>query len=74
MHGPWFATALKPSRTFDAEQAAWVAGVLGKLIHGVGPDTLLGLVLRQTRAEVNSLIASAEAEEADAPETAKRAA
>ena len=41
---------------FNAAQAKWVIGVLGMLIAVVGKDSLLGLVLRQTRFEISSLI------------------
>lgn len=41
---------------FNVAQAKWVIGVLGMLIAVVGKDSLLGLVLRQTRFEINSLI------------------
>jgi hypothetical protein len=41
---------------FNVAQAKWVIGVLGMLIAVVGKDSLLGLVLRQTRYEINSLI------------------
>ncbi len=41
---------------FNVAHAKWVIGVLGMLIAVVGKDSLLGLVLRQTRFEINSLI------------------
>lgn len=41
---------------FNVAQAKWVIGVLGMLVAVVGKDSLLGLVLRQTRYEINSLI------------------
>jgi hypothetical protein len=41
---------------FSVAQAKWVIGVLGMLIAVVGKDSLLGLILRQTRYEINSLI------------------
>lgn len=41
---------------FNVAQAKWVIGVLGMLIAVVGKDSLLGLVLRQTRFEINSLL------------------
>jgi hypothetical protein len=41
---------------FNVAQAKWVIGVLGMLIAVVGKDSLLGLVLSQTRFEINSLI------------------
>ncbi len=45
---------------FSLPQAKWVAGVLSMLIAVVGRDSLLGLILRQTRAEVNSLVRAEE--------------
>jgi hypothetical protein len=36
--------------------ARWVIGVLGLLIAVVGEESLLGLILRQTRSEVSSLV------------------
>lgn len=41
---------------FNVAQAKWVLGVLGMLIAVVGKDSLLGLLLRQLRHEINSLI------------------
>ena len=44
----------------NVRQARWLVGVLGMLIAVVGKDSLLGLILGQTRREVSSLV---EAEE-----------
>lgn len=41
---------------FNIAHARWVIGVLGMLIAVVGKDSLLGLMLRQTRREIDSLI------------------
>ena len=41
---------------FSLPQAKWVAGVLSMLIAVVGRESLLGLILRQTRSEVASLV------------------
>ena len=44
----------------NVRQARWLVGVLSMLIAVVGKDSLLGLILGQTRREVASLV---EAEE-----------
>ncbi len=41
---------------FNLAQARWVVGVLGMLIAVVGKESLLGLLLQQTRFEIDSLI------------------
>ena len=41
---------------FNLAHARWVIGVLGMLIAVVGKESLLGLLLRQTRFEIDSLI------------------
>jgi hypothetical protein len=41
---------------FNIAHARWVVGVLGMLIAVVGKDSLLGLLLLQTRREIDSLI------------------
>jgi hypothetical protein len=46
---------------FNRSQARWIVGVLSMLIAVVGRDSLLGLLLRQTRAEINSLLRDEEA-------------
>lgn len=55
---------------FNLPHAKWVAGVLSMTIAVVGRDSLLGLILRQTRSEINSLIRDEEPEVG----TAERAA
>ena len=49
-------TSPKDAPFFNLPQAKWVAGVLSMLIAVVGRDSLLGLLLRQTRSEINSLV------------------
>jgi hypothetical protein len=41
---------------FNLGHAKWVVGVLSMLIAVVGRESLLGLILRQTRSEINSLV------------------
>jgi hypothetical protein len=41
---------------FSLRQAKWVVGVLSMLIAVVGRDSLLGLILRQTRSEIKSIV------------------
>ncbi len=41
---------------FHLPHAKWVMGVLALLIAVVGQESLLGLLLRQTRSEIASLI------------------
>jgi hypothetical protein len=41
---------------FNIAHARWVVGVLAMLIAVVGKDSLVGLLLRQTRREIDSLI------------------
>jgi hypothetical protein len=41
---------------FNLAQARWVVGVLGMLVAVVGKESLLGLLLRQTRFEIESVI------------------
>lgn len=41
---------------FNLAHARWVVGVLGMLIAVVGKNSLLGLLLRQTRREIDSVI------------------
>jgi hypothetical protein len=41
---------------FSVSLAKWVTGVLGMLIAVVGQESLLGLILRQTRSEIKSLV------------------
>ena len=44
------------SAFFNLSHARWLAGVLGLLVGVVGRDSLLGLILRQARSEVVSLV------------------
>jgi hypothetical protein len=41
---------------FNIAHARWVIGVLSMLIAVVGKESLVGLLLRQTRREIDSLI------------------
>jgi hypothetical protein len=41
---------------FNLAHARWVVGVLNMLIAVVGKDSLLGLILGQTRSEIASLV------------------
>jgi hypothetical protein len=41
---------------FSLPLAKWVIGVLGLLIAVVGEESLLGLILRQPRSEISSLV------------------
>jgi hypothetical protein len=41
---------------FSLPQAKWLLGVLGMLIAVVGRETLLGLILRQARSEIASIV------------------
>jgi hypothetical protein len=41
---------------FNISHARWVIGVLSMLIAVVGKESLVGLLLRQTRREIDSLI------------------
>jgi hypothetical protein len=45
---------------FNLGHAKWVVGVLSMLIAVVGRESLLGLILRQTRSEIKSLVADEE--------------
>jgi hypothetical protein len=57
---------------FSLSQAKWVAGVLSMLIAVVGRDSLLGLLLRQTRSEINTLVRDEEAAGRTGPEACYR--
>lgn len=59
-----------PPEIFNLKLARWVLGVLGMLIGVVGKESLLGLILRQTRAEIGSLIRSEEQAPLSSPATA----
>jgi hypothetical protein len=41
---------------FSVPMAQWVIGVLSMLIAVLGKESLLGLILRQTRSEIASLV------------------
>ncbi len=41
---------------FNLSQARWVVGVLNMLIAVVGKESLVGLILRQTRFEINGFV------------------
>ncbi len=41
---------------FNPAHAKWVTGVLNMLVKVVGKDSLLGLLLCQTRSEIHSLL------------------
>jgi hypothetical protein len=45
---------------FNLPLAKWVLGVLAMLIAVVGKESLVGLILRQTRAEIASLVSDEE--------------
>jgi hypothetical protein len=45
---------------FNLGHAKWVVGVLSMCIAVVGRDSLLGLILRQTRSEIKSIVADEE--------------
>jgi hypothetical protein len=49
---------------FSIPQARWVVCVLNMMIAVVRKDSLLGLILRQTRAEINSLVQNEKADPA----------
>jgi hypothetical protein len=55
---------------FNIAHARWVIGILGMLIAVVGKESLVGLLLRQTRREIDSLIQDEQPSEA--VERAKR--
>ncbi len=52
----------KDAPFFSLPQAKWVVGVLSMLIAVVRRESLLGLILRQARSDINSLV---RAEESD---------
>ena len=41
---------------FNLAHARWAVGVLNMVIAVVGKDSLLGLILRQTRSEITSIV------------------
>lgn len=44
------------SSFFNLSQARWVTRVLGLLIATVGKESLVGLILRQARSEIATII------------------
>jgi len=49
-------TSSEEESFFNIAHARWVIGVLSMLIAVVGKESLLGLLLRQLRREIDSLI------------------
>jgi|GEM_PF-3118374 hypothetical protein len=49
-------TSSEDDSFFNLAHARWVVGVLSMLIAVVGKESLLGLLLRQLRREIDSLI------------------
>jgi hypothetical protein len=49
-------TMTREAPFFNVAQAKWVVGVLSMLVAVVGKESLLGLLLRQTRFEITSLV------------------
>lgn len=49
-------TSANDASFFNIAHARWVIGVLSMLIAVVGKESLVGLLLRQTRREIDSLI------------------
>lgn len=47
---------------FNVPLAKWVLGVLGMLIAVVGRESLVGLILRQTRSDIAGLVRDEEDE------------
>ncbi|MHB1424844.1 MAG: hypothetical protein ACYC3I_16860 [Gemmataceae bacterium] len=60
----WKNTSAEEASFFNIAHARWVIGVLGMLIAVVGKESLVGLLLRQTRREIDSLIQDEEPSEA----------
>jgi hypothetical protein len=48
--------SIKEEEFFSLPLAKWVVGVLAMLIAVVGKESLLGLILGQTRSEISGLI------------------
>jgi hypothetical protein len=67
---------MQPSREdesfFNLAHAKWVVGILNLTIAVVGRETLLGLLLRQTRSEVMTLVRDEEPDPAAARLSAYR--
>jgi hypothetical protein len=53
----------KEAPFFNLTQAKWVVGVLSMLIAVVRRESLLGLILRQARTDINSLVRAEESDE-----------
>jgi hypothetical protein len=49
-------TSVDETNFFHLGHARWLVGILGLLIGVVGRETLLGLILRQTRSDIASLV------------------
>jgi hypothetical protein len=65
---------LKATQTFanqspviNLRHGRWLLGVLAMLIGVVGKESLLGLILGQTRQEISSLVRAGENGDAGAP-------
>ena len=48
--------AKEESEFFNLPMAKWVVGVLAMLIAVVGKESLLGLILQQTRSEIMTIV------------------
>jgi len=53
------SATLPASPTIDAAEARWASEQLGALIARMGDDSVTGLILRQARQELASLVQSA---------------
>lgn len=62
-------TSSEDDSFFNLAHARWVVGVLSMLIAVVGKESLLGLLLRQLRREIDSLI-----QDEEPPPAVRRAA
>ncbi len=49
-------TSREDAEYFDISLAKWVIGVLGMLIAVVGKESLLGLILGQTRSDIGGFV------------------
>lgn len=56
------STAVPAGPTIDAAEARWASEQLAVLITRVGEDSVTGLILRQARQELASLVHSATGE------------
>jgi hypothetical protein len=57
--------ATEEAEFFNVRLAKWVLGVLAMLIEVVGPESLVGLILRRTCSEIASLVRDEESEAGD---------